>query len=90
MHALKVAFAFITLIALACWPTMESFASPAAAKTIVVTTNRDVVSSPFNPSGLCDTGTVKDLPGADGQVSLREAIIAANNTNGKKVITFAP
>jgi len=31
---------------------------------------------------------VSDLPGLDGQVSLREAIIAANNTAGPQVIGF--
>jgi len=30
------------------------------------------------------------LPGTEGKVSLREAIIAANNTPGQKTITFAP
>src|SRR5215475_9724555 len=64
--------------------------SPATAATIVVTTNQDIANPPFNTGGLCGTGTIKDLPGADGKVSLREAIIAANNTPGVKTITFAP
>ena len=28
------------------------------------------------------------MPGADGLISLREAIIAANNTDGEQTITF--
>ncbi len=61
-----------------------------AAAMIVVTTNQDVVDPPFNTGGLCGNGTVANLPGADGKVSLREAIIAANNTPGQHTITFAP
>jgi hypothetical protein len=45
---------------------------------------------PFDPTGLCGAGTLADLPGADGQISLREAVIAANNTPGAKIIQFAP
>ena len=63
--------------------------SPAAAKTIIVTTNQDTVDPPFNASSPCGTGAIGDLPGADGQVSLREAIIATNNTPGSKTIKFA-
>jgi hypothetical protein len=66
------------------------FASPAAAATIVVTTNQDVVDPPFNTGGLCGTGSISNLPGVDGKVSLREAIIAANHTLGAKTVTFAP
>ena len=39
------------------------FASPAAAATIVVTTNQDVVDPPFNTGGLCGTGSISNLPG---------------------------
>jgi hypothetical protein len=67
-----------------------SLASSVSAATIVVTTHLDVADSPFDTGGLCGNGTVKDLPGTDGLVSLREAIIAANNTPGEKSITFAP
>src|SRR5262249_8420222 len=51
-------------------------ASPATAATIVVTTNQDIANPPFNTGGLCGNGTISNLPGADGKVSLREAIIA--------------
>ncbi|MGE0827126.1 MAG: right-handed parallel beta-helix repeat-containing protein [Candidatus Binatia bacterium] len=66
-----------------------SLASSASAATIVVTTDQDVDSS-FDADNPCGFGSVSDLPGADGLVSLREAIIAANNTPGEKSITFAP
>jgi hypothetical protein len=68
---------------------LEGFASPAAAKTIVVTTLTDTADPPFDADGPCGVGTISDLPGADGLVSLREAIIAANNTTGADTITFS-
>jgi hypothetical protein len=74
---------------LACGLMLGSFASPAAAKTIVVTTLDDIADPPFDADSVCGVGTVKDLPGADDLVSLREAIIAANNTPGADTITFA-
>jgi hypothetical protein len=74
-------------LCLSSWSLASS--ASAATKTIVVTTNLDVVDPPFNTGGLCGSGTVKDLPGDDGLVSLREAIYAANNTPGGKSITFA-
>jgi hypothetical protein len=81
---------FVTVLVLACCLVLGGFASPAAARPIVVTTLTDSADPPFNEDGPCGTGTVSDLPGADGRISLCEAIIAANNTNGKKTITFAP
>jgi parallel beta-helix repeat protein len=48
---------------------------------IIVTTTSDAAD--FN-----ETQQVSDLPGSDGLVSLREAIIAANNTIGPQVIGF--
>jgi hypothetical protein len=62
--------------------------TPASAQTITVTTLTDSADPPFDADGVCGTGTVDDLPGADGLVSLREAIVAANNTAGTKTITF--
>ena len=59
--------------------------SSVSAATIVVNTNLDVVDPPFNTGGLCGSGTVADLPGNDGIISLREAINAANNTPGAAV-----
>ena len=47
----------------------------AAAQTIVVDTDQDRADPPFDADGPCGTGTVADLPGADGHVSLREAIL---------------
>src|SRR5438093_3453442 len=90
MNTQRLTVVFVTVFTVACCLVLGGFASPAAAKTIVVTTNLDVVDPPFNADGLCGTGTIADLPGADGQVSLREAVIAANNTPGAKSITFAP
>lgn len=54
----------------------------AGAQVITVTTLADI----------SDTGTsvtVDDLPGFDGQVSMREAVLAANNTAGPQTIAFA-
>src|SRR5437870_624647 len=74
---------YVAVALLFCF-SLWGFTSPATAATIVVTTNLDVVDPPFNAGGLCGTGTISNLPGADGKVSLREAIIAANNTPGQK------
>jgi hypothetical protein len=73
---------------MACCLVLGGLASPAAAKTIIVTTLDDIADPPFDADGLCGTGTISDLPGADGLISLREAIIAANNTPGADTITF--
>jgi hypothetical protein len=73
-----------------CCLALGGLASPAIAKTIVVTTLDDKADPPFDADGACGAGTVDDLPGADGFISLREAIIAANNTNGAQTITFDP
>ena len=57
---------------------------PADAVTVTVTTDSDAANG--------DTSSISALianPGTDG-VSLREAILAANNTTGSKVIKFAP
>src|SRR5689334_13895793 len=90
MHPNRITIDFITVLVIACGLVLGGFASPAAAKTIVVTTLHDTADPPFNADSPCGRGTVGDLPGADGQVSLREAIIAANNTRGADTITFAP
>src|SRR5262245_10361995 len=79
----------ITILVMACGLALGGFVSPAAAKTIVVTTLTDTADPPFDADGPCGTGTFHDLPGADGLVSLREAIIAANNTSGADTITFS-
>lgn len=71
-------------------PDHRSFPSSVLAKLILVTTLTDTADPPFNADGPCGVGTVTDLPGADGLVSLREAIIAANNAPGADTITFAP
>jgi hypothetical protein len=76
-----------TVRMLACCLALGSFASPAVAKTIVVTTLDDTADPPFDADGLCGTGTINDLPGDDDLISLHEAIIAANNT---KVRTPSP
>src|SRR5215813_2227062 len=90
MHTHRVTVGFIVMVVMACCLVLGDFASPAAAKTIVVTTLTDTADPPFNADGACGTGTVSDLPGADGLISLREAIIAANNTPGAHTITFDP
>jgi hypothetical protein len=47
------------------------------------------VNSTFDVVDFVGTQQVGDLPGPDGIVSLREAIIAANNTTGSQVVGFA-
>ncbi|MCA9243315.1 MAG: hypothetical protein KDA32_05115 [Phycisphaerales bacterium] len=55
----------------------------AHAQTITVTTGANVNDINWQ------TGTIADLPGADGEVSFTEAMIAANNTPGHQTIAFA-
>jgi len=76
-------------LGMVCGLTAGVFPTPAAAKLIVVTTLGDTADPPFNADGLWETGTIDNLPGADGLVSLREALIAANNTPGADTISFA-
>lgn len=66
-----------------------SLVASASAATIVVTSNQDVADPPFTTANFCGSGTIANLPGADGKVSLREAIVAANNTPGQHTISFA-
>lgn len=80
MHTNRVTGGFVPVLVVACGLVLGAFTSPATAKTIVVTTLTDTADPPFDADGPCGTGTVDDLPGADGLVSLREAIIAANNS----------
>ena len=55
----------------------------AAAQTVTVDIARDDVAD------FGGAQTVADLPGPDGHVSLREAVLAANNTAGPQTIRFA-
>jgi len=64
--------------------------SSLAQETVTVTTLVDTADLPFDADDSCGVGTISDLPGADGLVSLREAIIAANNTEGAQIIVFNP
>ena len=63
------------------WSAVGSFTTSAATDptVIVVTTTTDV-------SDFAGNRQVGDLPGADGLVTLREAILAANNTSGPQSI----
>src|SRR5262245_19144702 len=88
MHTKRVPSGFVTMLVMAYCLTLGGFASPASAKQIVVTTLDDIAISPFDANSFCGTGTVSDLP-PTGPISLREAIIAANNTPGADTITFA-
>ncbi|MBI3784247.1 MAG: hypothetical protein HY270_12695 [Deltaproteobacteria bacterium] len=74
-------------IAAFAWLLLGS--TPTRAATIVVDTLVDTADAPFNADGFCGAGTVADLPGADGRISLREAIIAANNSTAPNTIVFA-
>ena len=58
-------------------------AGAVSAQTVTVTTASDVID--IDPT----TGTVSDLPGPDGLVSFREALIATDNTGGHQTIGFA-
>lgn len=69
-HLPSVLFVFLILFSLVT-PT------PAFASTLSVTTAADVFDV---PGKSCYDVLIADLPGADGRVSLREAICAANNT----------
>src|SRR5262249_54855210 len=88
MHISREPLGFVTLL-MVCGLAFGGFAPPALARTIIVTTLDDSAGPPFDADSLCGAGTINDLPGVDGQVSLREAIIAANNTPGADTITFA-
>ena len=95
MYTRRITSSFIAVISMACCLVLGGFTSQAAAHSteaprIVVTTLTDAADPPFNADGICGTGTLNDLPGTDGLISLREAIIAANNTPGADTITFAP
>jgi hypothetical protein len=87
MSTNRVSGNFLALFVLACGLAFGGFSSSAAARTIVVTTLTDTADPPFNADGPCGVGTINDLPGADGLVSLREAIIAANNSMLRSSIT---
>ena len=58
-------------------------AAAVSGQTVTVTTSADVIDISYFD------GTVADLPGPDGIVSLSEAMIAANNTPGHQIIGFA-
>src|SRR3954468_20734896 len=90
MSTSKSTLGFIPVAVRAFCLVLWGFSSPVLAKSIVVTTLTDTADPPFNAEGSCGTGTVGDLPGPDGLISLREAIIAANNTPGTNVLTFDP
>jgi hypothetical protein len=81
-------FSLFLLLTLAGCLALEGLASPAVAKTIV-TTLTDTADSPFNAYDPCGTSTISDLPGADGLILLREAIIAANNTKAR-ILSLLP
>ena len=67
-------------------PRPRPSAAPSAPlSTITVTTTSDTTDA---ASGVCANVTVASLPGADGVVSLREAICAANNNAGADTIEF--
>src|SRR5262245_33130658 len=54
-----------------------------AAQTITVT------QASADVADFGGAQTVSDLPGPDGRVTLREAVLAANNTAGPQTITLA-
>jgi hypothetical protein len=56
--------------------------APIGGETATVDTVEDVVD-------FAQPRTIAELPGPDGRVSLREAVIAANNTAGPQTVAFA-
>lgn len=54
----------------------------ASAQTVIVTSSSNVVDIDFF------TGTIQDLPGPDGVVTFREALVATDNTPGHQTIGF--
>ncbi|HZW08741.1 MAG TPA: GC-type dockerin domain-anchored protein [Phycisphaerales bacterium] len=54
----------------------------AAAQTVTVDTARDIVD-------FGGAQTIDDLPGPDGRVSFREALMATDNTPGPQTVAFA-
>ncbi len=71
-------------VALALVAAALSFARPALAASIPVTTTADTLDA----AGTCETVTLASLPGPNGVTSLREAICAANANAGADIITF--
>ena len=65
-------------------PTSTSTATEIPVISVMVSTERDIVDG--------DTSQIEALladPGPDGSISLREAINAANQTSGSKLISFS-
>lgn len=57
----------------------------AHAAGIVITTTADTIDA----AGSCAAVSLASLPGPDGQISLREAVCAANSNPGADTITFS-
>lgn len=93
LAALTACLVAAAAISLVCWPGPVA-AAPLdrdrggglpVTQVVTVTTTSDVEDG--------DTSSVAALrasPGADGVISFREALKAANNSTGKKSIVFAP
>ncbi len=65
-----------------CIVAVALAASTLSGQTVTVTTVEDAVDIPSN-------GTVANLPGPDGRVSFREALIVTNTMPGAQTIAFA-
>ncbi len=74
------------LVLAALFAAALGFARPAYAAGITVTTTADTLDA---AGGSCTAITLAALPGPDGQVSLREAVCAANTNAGPDTITFS-
>lgn len=72
-------------------PGVARAALPIVVDTLTDTADDDFKVDAKNCAVLTSNqkGKIFDLPGADGHISLREAIIAAENTPGKNTITFS-
>ena len=84
VYAVRLMGAATALAAVVVGVGVVAAPTPAHAATVTVTTTADVVDA-----GSCWSVGVSQLPGADGLVSLREAVCAGNNTAGADVISLA-
>lgn len=82
-------FLVMTFILLYTFATEDqSFQKSSLPKIVVQATADIIVNTTSDVADFAGAQQVGDLPGLDGVVSLREAIIAANNTLGPQVIWF--
>jgi len=94
-HISKLFFflSFVALTLLGCEsikdsPTSFEYVDNLSLSKTILSTPDIVVTTTSDVADFSGNQQIDDLPGNDGLVSLREAIIAANNTVGPNVIGF--